>query len=391
VRVIAGASIAGIIAVLLSAFGPRPQFTLDGYDYAIVMLTDRGIPYAQAQRQAAKFYATRPIAKNPQYARWLRGKPEYWELFSVRRVDSWIASLLYPWRGFQALIDVSRAAYVLVAMLVVVLAARFASVQYGVLSSVLLSLFPPWRDIARDSLTDPLAAALVTATLLAALCYLGRRTPWRLLSFTVLCGALTFTRPIAYTIVGAAVVAAIVALRRKDRQTAIDACWLGAVAALWTAVSMEALALAHAPSFGWIVGDTYGHLVALGYTSPGQTLWRWYLDEEFVIAGHGIRDALLGVVPIIAAAGAFLRRRRRETPILAGACGATWLGAVVDPNSFDMMRCVVMPVAPVVVAFAAPAIGTAVTFVPRLLGPATQALRLNLPGRPSLRKDTVKE
>ncbi len=390
-KVIAGALAAGIVAVLLSVFGPKAQFTVDGYDYAIMMLMDRGLPYAQAQSRAAAFLATQPIAQVPKYDRWLHGKPEYWELFSVRQVDPWVASLLYPWRGFSALVDVARASYVAVAILIVVLAARFVPIGYAVGASVLVSLFPPWRDLGRDALTDALAVALLAATLVAALALMRRRLLWRLVVFTALCGALTFTRPIAYVIAGGAGVALLIELRRRNRDAAIAAGWLCAIAVLWTVASVVALDVARAPSFGWIVADTYHHLVARGYAVPGENLVRWYVGEETTIALHAVRDGTLSVLPLLAIAGMVLHRKDRATPLLAGVCGATWLGAVVDPNSLDMIRCVVMPVAPAIGALAAAAVRDAVTFVPRWLGPRTQSLRLMLPGRSALRKDTVKE
>jgi hypothetical protein len=390
-KIAAGCLIAGVFALLLCALGPKPQFTVDGYDYAIMMLMDRGIPYHRAQSQAARFFATKPIAKMPEYERWLHGKPEYWELFSVRRVDPWLAAVLYRWRGFQALTDVSQASYVAVAVLIVVLAARFAPIPYAVVMSFLVSLFPPWRDIARDSLTDALAVALVTATLLAGLRVLRRRSVLRLTVFTVLCGALAFTRPVAYIVAGGALVAVAVALLRKDRDAVASGAWIAGIASLWTLATVAAMHLARAPSFSWIVADTYEHLVARGYAAAGANLTRWYFAQELAILRDGVRDAVAGVVPLLALAGIALRRADPATPLLAGACAATWLGAIADPSTQDMIRCVVMPVAPVIGAFAAAAMWAAVTFVPVLIGPQAQSLRLNLPGRSSVRKDTVKE
>src|SRR5579872_753680 len=110
-RIMAGSLLAGAVAALLIALGPKAKYTIDGYDYAIAMLMDRGASYSQAVGGAEAFYAHEPVAKMPAYARWLHGKPEYWELFSVRRAYPAIASLFYPWRGFEALVDVSRLAY----------------------------------------------------------------------------------------------------------------------------------------------------------------------------------------------------------------------------------------------------------------------------------------
>jgi 4-amino-4-deoxy-L-arabinose transferase-like glycosyltransferase len=390
-RIAGAAALAGIIAALLCAFGPAAQYTPDGYDYAIVMLMDRGVPYAQAQQQAAAFYAHEPDAKNPLIAPWLRGKPEYWELFSVRRLDPWLASRLYPWRGFDALIAVSRISYVIVAMLIVLLAARFAPLRYGVLLAVAVSLFPPWRDLGRDALTDALAVALVTSTLLAAAAFITKRSSWKLLVFAGLCGALTLTRPITYIVLGAALIALIVALRRRDRDRTIAAAWLSGVALLGTAAIAFALERAQTPSFGWFVADQYRHLVAGGYSAPGQSLAHWYLLEEWTIAWHAILKGSVAVLPLLAILGIAWRRTDPATPLVAGACLATWSGALLDPNRFDMIRTVVMPIAPALAAFAAAAIADGVTLVPRLLGPAAQSVRHFIPGRYPPRKDTVKE
>lgn len=382
--------LAGIVATLLCAFGSKPLYTPDGYDYAIVMLMDRGIPYERAQAQASRFFLQQPVAKDALMRRWLHGKPEYWELFSVRRVDSWLASLLYPYRGFAALIDVSRVSYVLTAMLLVLLAARFTPLPYGVAGAIALSLLPPWRALAGAALTDALAVALTAATLLAALSYLTRRSPWRLITFAAICGVLTFTRPITYVVLGAALIAAWVALRRGDRGQARAAAWLAGIAAFWSAVIAIVLARAHAPSFGWIVADAYGHLVANGYEAPGQNLVLWYAHEEWSIARHALFKGLEYVLPALAVVGIALRRKDPATPLLAGAGIATWLGALLDPNRFDMVRCVVLPVAPLMTAFACAAFSDGAAVVPRKLGRVAQRLRYFIPRRTGVRNNTVK-
>ncbi len=390
-RVVGAVALAVIVAGLLAAFGPRPQFTADGYDYAIVMLMDRGMPYAQAQAQAARFYARTPIARNPLVHPWLTGKPEYWELFSVRSVYPWLASRLYPYRGFRALVDVSRVSYMAVAMLVVLLGMRFAPLRYAVLLSIGVSLFPPWRDIARDALTDPLAVALAAGALLAAAACMTRLTPWRVIAFAVLCGLLTFTRPIPYIILGAGVVAGLAAPRRGDRSGIAAAAWITGIAAL-CAVGVEvALTHAHVPSFRWIVADTYQHFVVLGYAPAGETLRAFFVHEELTIAGHALLKGLLSIVPVLAIAGMVLRRADPATPLLAGACAATWFGALVDPDRFDVIRCVVMPVVPVLAAFAAAALAVAARRVPRALGLLALSVRYFITRRVLVRNTTVKE
>lgn len=391
VRVVAGSLLAGVIAALLITFGQKAKYTVDGYDYAIVMLMDRGAGYSGAVRSAESFFAHEPFAKMPAYARWLHGKPEYWELFSVRRVYPAMASLFYPWRGFEALVDVSRLAYVAVAILVVLLCSRFAPVAYGVALSIGLDLFPPWRDLSRTALTDALAVALAAATLLAAIVYAQRDSWWRIVAFTLLCGALTFTRPIAYIVAGAAIYALVVAWKRKQRDHVVRAVALAAVSAGWTVAAALALERAHAPSFAWIVADSYEHFVAKGYAVPGQSLTGWYASEELQIARLALRDAFAFVLPLLAVAGAVLKRGRSDAALLTGACAATWLGALLDPNRFDMLRCVVLPIAPAVAALASGALASIATLVPHRLGPAAQAVRYPVPIRSFQRKDTVKE
>jgi 4-amino-4-deoxy-L-arabinose transferase-like glycosyltransferase len=390
-RVFAGAFVAGVVAVLLVSFGPKAKYTLDGYDYAIAMLMDRGASYSQAVRETESFYACQPIAKMPLYARWLHGKPEYWELFSVRRVYPALSSLLYGYRGFEALADVSRLSYVVVAVLVVVLCARFAPVPYGVLLSFGLDLFPLWRDLSRTALTDALAVALTTAALIAALGYVRRGSSWLIAALVVLCGALTFTRPISYIVAGAATCVMVAALAQRNRQTALRAALIAVISIAWSAAAAFALQRAHAQGLAWIVADAYRHFVGAGYAVPGESLTRWYASEELQIAWLAIRDAALFVVPLLALAGILLERRRSETILLAGACAATWLGALVDPDRFDMVRCVALPVAPAVAALASAALRRLAALVPRSLGPAAHAVRYAVPIRSSLRKDTVKE
>lgn len=390
-RVAIGSLVATVAAALIIGFGPKAKYTLDGYDYAIVMLMDRGASYAQAQSQAQAFYAHQPIAKMPEYARWLGGKPEYWELFSVRTVYPALASILYPWRGFEALVDVSRASYIAVAVLVVVLCSRFAPVPWSVALSVAFDLFPGWRDLSRVALTDALAVALCTATLIAAIAYLQRGYAWRMFSFTLLCGVLTFTRPVGYIVAGAAVIAAVIALRRKNNERAIRAGALAAVAAAWSIAAMLALQSAHAPGLGWIFADTYAHFVAAGYAAPGQNLVHWYGAEELLIARLALRDAVVFVLPLFAIVGIALERRRPDATLLAGACIATWFGAIVDPDRYDMIRCVVLPIAPAMLALASAGIWRTATLIPRALGPATHVVRHAVPMRSLLRKDTVKE
>jgi hypothetical protein len=390
-RIVSGAILAGVVAALLIVVGPKAKYTIDGYDYATMMLMDRGVGYSQAIRSVQTFYSSQPIAKMPAYAPWLHGRPEYWQLFSVRRVYPAIASAFYGTRGFEALVDVSRLSYVAVAILVVVLCSRFAPVGYGVALSIGLDLFPAWRDLSRTALTDALAVALMAATLLAAIAYVQRGSWWRSGTFILLCGALTFTRPIAYVIVGAAVCVAMAALRRGERQRAIRASVLAGLSIAWTAAAAFALQRAHAPAFAWIVADTYRHFVAAGHTAPGQNLTRWYAREELEIAWLALRDAVVFVLPLLAVGGALVGRNRDDAMLLAGACVATWLGALLDPSRFDMIRCVVLPVAPAIAALAGFALSRLVTLVPRSLGPATHAVRYAVPIRSPLRKDTVKE
>lgn len=389
-RILSVALLAGIAAALLSATGPQAQYTPDGYDYSIMMLMDRGIPYVQAEAQAEAFYAHQPVAKVAGVARWLHGRPEYWNLFSVRRLYPWVASLLYPYRGFDAMIDVSRASYVATAVLVVLLAIRIAPLTWSFVLSIALSLFPPWRDYARCALTDPMAVALVAGTLLAGAALLSKQNVWRVVVFAALCGLLTFTRPIPYIILGAGIIAGIAAPRTGDRKRLAAAAWITGIAAVWTAIVEAALAHANAPSFRWIVADTYQHFLARGYAPPGESLGAFYVREEIVIAGHALVKGILGVVPLLAIAGMVLRRRDPAMPLLAGACAATWLGALVDPDRFDVLRCIVMPVAPAIAAFAAAAFAD-IASVPRRLGLPALRVRYSLPGRPLVRNTTVKE
>lgn len=391
-RVVGGVLVVGAAAALLTLFGPKAQYTADGYDYAIMMLMDRGVPYARAEEEASAFYATQPVATMPAMFRpWIGRKPEYWSLFSVRRVYPWLASLLYPYRGFSALVDVSRLAYVVTAMITVVLALRFAPLPYGVLLALALSLFPPWRHLASQALTDALAVSLTGATLLAAAICMTRRTLLPFALFAMLCGALTFTRPITYVVLGAGMIAGIAAPRRGDRSKLTMAALLTGVAALWAVAIEVALARAHAPSFRWIIGDTYTHFVQAGHAPAGESLRAFFLHEELAIVGLALVKGTLSVLPVLAIAGMIARRGDPAMPLLTGACAATWLGAILDPSRFDVVRCVVMPVAPVLTAFAAAALSDIVTRVPVLLGPPAFTLRYLLPRRVPVRNHTVKE
>ncbi|MGH7736969.1 MAG: hypothetical protein ACREMP_03730 [Candidatus Tyrphobacter sp.] len=391
VRIAGAAALAVVAAALLSAFGPRAQFTADGYDYAIVMLMDRGLPYAQAQARAERFYAGQPVAKVPDVARWLHGKPEYWNLFSVRPLYPWIASRLYPLAGFNSLIVVSRASYAIVAALTFLLALRFAPLSLSFLLAIGISLFPPWRDIARDSLTDPLAIALMAGALYAGAWVMARRTIWNVGAFAILCGLLSMARPIPYILLGAGIVAGLAAPRTGDRSRLTSAVWITAIAAIWTTVLEVALSHAHAPSFRWIVQDTYAHFVARGYAPPGESLRAFFVHEELTIGLHMLVKGLITVVPVLAIVGMVIHRRDAAAPLLMGACAATWLGALVDPDRFDIVRCVIMPVAPAVAAFAAGTLATLWNRVPVLLGPQALLLRHYLPRRFALRNTTVKE
>ncbi len=390
-RALGAMAVAGLAAALLNAFGPPAQFTEDGYDYAIVMLMDRGMTYDAAQTSAERFYARHPVPL-PQGGRVrLRGRPEYWNLFSVRRLYPWIASLLYPYRGIAALIDVSRASYVVTAMLTVLLAMRFAPVWCAVLLSVILSLFPPWRDLGRDALTDALAIALTTATLLVGATMFARVTWWRIAGFGALCAAAAFTRPIPYIELGAAIVAAIALRRSRNRAALAPAAWIVGISAMCVLAVEAALSAAHAPSFGWIVADAYRHFVAGGYAPAHESLARFYVREEQAIAIRALLKGAVTIVPALAIAGIVLRRRDRSTPFLGGACAATWIGALVDPNRFDMVRCVVMPVAPVMAAFAAASVHALSARIPATVGLQTLSLRHFLPRRVFVRNTTVKE
>lgn len=109
------------------------------------------------------------------------------------------------------------------------------------------------------------------------------------------------------------------------------------------------------------------------------------------IAWHALAKGVITILPVLAIIGIFRRRRDAATPLLAGASIATWFGAIVDPNRFDMIRCVVLPVTPALAAFAGAALFDGTTVVSRLLGPAAQSLRYVFPGCAGFRKDTEKE
>ncbi len=337
----------------------------DSFDYAIRMLMLRGAPFERAHAEARAFFATTAVGRDPDYAPlFALAEPQWWRLFAPRQVYPALAALLYPRRGFQALVDVPRIAYVLGAPLLYRYVRRFASPGAALLATGWYLRSAEVRGVAAFALTDAPALLFWTAALDRATVVARTGRGWPALALAI--GALSFTRPLPYLPLGAGAALALAGALRGERAALARGAGIGALAALATAAVVGVLMRAGMPS-------TAAHLARVraqqaGETSawtrrldrmaapfgladtPSRSLAQWYASAVALSTATSVYFAARPVVPVVALAALVAARREPAAVLALGAVAGGAAGIVGDPIPLGMQRTVVLPLYPVFAA-----------------------------------------
>lgn len=350
----------------LRARAPRlAPWEPDSFDYAIRMLMWRGLPFEDARARARSFFATTAVGRDPGYAPlFALDEPQWWRLFAPRQVYPALAALLYPRRGFEALVDVSRIAYVLGAPLLYRYVRRFASPGAALLATAWYLRAAQVRNVAAFALTDAPALLFWTAALDRASAVALRGRGWSALSAAI--ALLSFTRPLPYLPLGAGAALALAGALRRERTAFARGAGIAALAALAAGAVLAALVRAGMPS-------TAAHLARVraqqtGETSdwtrklerlarpfglvdtPRRSLAQWYAAAVALSGATTVYFAARPVVPLIALTALVRARRRPEAVLALGAVAGGAAGIVADPIPLGMQRTVVLPLYPVFAA-----------------------------------------
>lgn len=334
------------------------------------MLKDDGLKEREAQLAVRSFYSAKPLAQDPRYQDLLTDHPqksfvETRVLFRPRFVYPHLASLLYRWMGFEALIVVSIAAYVIGVMSVYFLVASFSPPWVAFLGACIFGINPEIRMLGAAALTDMLAVALWAGALAFAALYVQRfsKSDFFLYAFSVF--VLALTRPILYLPIGASVGGLVTSLGRDSsncmRTRILWPLVLITVAAglFLTVVSV----LTHAPAVN-AVRWGYERSIELGHASTNFGHWYMQSVAQTIRSWWGdiLRTgAIIGWVAILAK----LRDRSDSVaPLLAGAGVASIVGVILNPIPSDLARVIEAPLWPVVIAGYAIALNSLLKLTP---------------------------
>lgn len=333
---------------LYAAFGvlPRPIYAFDGYAYGVRTQLDLGIPYAQALARARSVYVEKPGMQRPLARHWIDSPvPQWWNLFAVRVLYPRASSLLWPRYGYGALFIVSALAAVAAALLTYGFLLSCTRPSFAAAIAFGGALLPEAHAIARCDLTDMPAYALLVASLWAMARFARTGRGRWLFAAAAAATLLSFTRPVPYIIVCAALPLLFTSMRRQGALLA------GLGVALCGVVEI-ALNVTHAdvpaPPNEWL---------ALAHTFVAFATW-WYAHPA----------------SFVALAALWIKRREPEALLALGAWASALLTIVVNPIPGDVPRVVLLP------SFLSLAIGMAYTAEILIRGyRATSAARLSAP------------
>lgn len=353
------------IAVVAFAIYPHPEWMPDGYAYAVRMLMDVGYPFSDAIHRAQQFYWQQPIAADPAQAQYFRGdqEPLYWDVFKPRVLYPFIASLLYPYRGFYGMLDISAVAYVLASLTVYYLALQFA----GALPSLAVTLgfmaFPMTVHLARYPQTDMLGLLFSTICIFALVRVAhGGGWTWPA-AFGVSGLLLMFTRPAFYLLLGGAM-GLWIGLRRGDAAARRASVICVVAAVLCTALYIWAALASGTPSFSYVIADARDIFfasqdpnaahrsllaefkVVLRF-SPDDPLPVWYAKMIVDLIFRELVRAVAWIFPVVGIFGLLKLRRDRAFLALVLSALALCLVMPLDPISLDMNRVLEVPMLPI--------------------------------------------
>lgn len=324
----------------------------DGFLYGRMMQVDLGAPESQARDTTRAFYLTTPDGRAERARLYSRDPPGFFEkeyhLFSGRILYPYIASKLYRWFGFGALIYTSAIAYLLSALALFWLLGFFG---------------PPWlagvvaigttaalrQPLAASPGTDTLAYLFFIGVLVAMTGYVKMRHVGMLVILGLSCVLLALTRPSVYLPIGAALGVFALAAKTKDADqlrlgrtfTAITA----SAALLYLVVSLAVHAPGLFDQLRWLYG--WQRDIHARFTEHGFLVWYpWAIATASI---HAFSQSLSAGTPIVAALiavlGLSLHRNDATVPVFYGASAASLFAVIANP--IDLSRTIGLPLAPV--------------------------------------------
>lgn len=302
-------------AIVGSEMRREPVYAFDGFAYGVRAQLDAGIPYDRALAQARAVYAGKPAMRFAHTRKWLTAPvPKWWNLFRVRVLYPWLASLLWHRYGFASLFVVSAAMYVLAALLTY--GYLLALVRPAVAAAIALVAagLSPVRLLGHSDLTDMTSYAALVAALWAMTAYARRGTAASFAAACIASALLVLVRPLAYVLV----CAALPLLFSKHRMRGAA---LVAVECALFAANAAALALAHA-------GEPFPHHYVAALTGTIVVAAEWALEHPLWI---------------LASIALVVQCRRTQAQIALGALCSALPTMVLDPFPTDVLRVVVLP------------------------------------------------
>ena len=350
----------GVLLLLLTSIfvgrltQTKPNWSFDGYTYAIMMQMDTGVPYAQARRVSQRFYADKPPATDSETAPYLKtAYPQYWQLFAPRLLYPRIASWLWPRYGMQALLLVSQASLVGCVLLLFLLLLEYTGPEAAALLAAGFALVPEVQLLASGALTDMLATFFWFGTLWSMLRYATTaRVPW-LLGYAAFATLMSLTRPIAYIPFACAAVLLSAGLIRHNARFVAPAIKLGAIAFALCVLLVFLGTRSGGPS---MIGIMQELRAGSHYLNHGPFLV-WYAARVVAVLVTFAGAALALLAPVVAVPALWRRRMDADGALCAGAMLSSLLTALVDPIVGDAMRVILVPLLPILCIGLAMAVG----------------------------------
>ncbi len=350
----------GVLLVLLTSMlvvritQAKPNWSFDGYTYAIMMQMDAGVPYAQARGVSQRFYADKPPATDSETAPYLKtAYPQYWQLFAPRLLYPRIASWLWPHYGMRSLLLVSEASLVGCVLLLFLLLLEYTGPEASALLALGFALVPEVQLLARGALTDMLATFFWFGTLWSMLRFAkSASVPW-LLGYAAFATLMSLTRPIGYIPLACAAVLLLVGLIERRARFVAAALQLGAIALALCVLVVVLETRAGGPS---MIAIMQGLRAGSRYLNHGPFAI-WYGARVVAALVTFAAAALALLAPVVALPALWRRRMDADGALCAGAILSALLTALVDPIVGDATRVILVPLLPVLCIGLAMSIG----------------------------------
>jgi 4-amino-4-deoxy-L-arabinose transferase-like glycosyltransferase len=393
------------IVVLLAAsamvafVAVHPIWWRDPYLYSVRMLLDTGLPLDVALHRAQAFFKQWPVAATPEGVHYFRGDqpPANWDLFRPRVVYPFVASLLYPMRGFPAMLDISAAAYVATSLAVYYLVLQFAGAFLALLVALAFVALPFTQRMAEYPSTDMLAM-LFSTLCVVALVRIARGGGRGWLAFFAVIGLLlVFTRPAFYVLLGGTL-GFWIGVRGGNPSLRRAALICVGIAVTCSAIYIAVVLSLGTPGFSYVIADGRSTFFSFLPQKEAQVgfLWGlkgllhfsqddpprlWYAKILVLLVCREIARAVIFVFPLVAFYGLSTMRRDPAFGALAGMALALCLAVPLDPYIGDMIRVLEFPMLPVLAVGVAVAAEEAIARFSGTSGRLTgESLKKTLPG-----------